>query len=71
MGKRPPPCSKRELYKNWEICTSISMSYDQILFIFNSAFYESLGRGDRTKSLKASERPTCFDANNEGFGRNQ
>ena len=49
------------------------MSYDQILLHFNSAFYESLCRdsGDRTKSLKTSERPTCFGANNEGFGRNR
>ena len=33
------------------------------------AFYESLCRdsGDCTKSLKASGRPTCFDANNDGF----
>ena len=29
MDKRPPPCSKRELYKNHNIRTSISMSYDQ------------------------------------------
>ena len=29
MGKIPPPNSKRELYKNLEICTSISMSNDQ------------------------------------------
>ena len=49
------------------------MSYDQILLHFNSAFYESLYQdsGDRTKSLKAYGRPTCFDANNEGFGRNR
>ena len=45
------------------------MSYDQILLHFNSPFYESLCRdsGDCTKSLKASGRPTCFDANNDGF----
>ena len=43
MDKRPPPCSKRELYKNLELCTSISISYDQTLLHFSSAFYESLG----------------------------
>ena len=27
--------------------------------------------GDGTKSLKASERPTCFAANNESLDRNR
>ena len=43
------------------------MSYDQNPITFLIQF----GSGDGTKLLKASGHPTCFAANNEGFGRNR
>ena len=47
------------------------MSNDQnpITFLFN--LLREFGSGDYTKSLKAPGHPTCFAANNEGFGRNR
>ena len=38
------------------------MSYDQ---------KREFGSEDGTQLLKSSGRPTCFAANNEGFGRNR
>ena len=43
----------------------------KILLHFSFGFLCEFGLGDRTKSLKASGRPTCFAANNAGFGRNR
>ena len=67
MGKRTPPCSKRELYKNLEIRTSISMSYYQNHIAFLIKIFMRVWSGDGTKSFKASGRPTCFAANDEGL----
>ena len=47
------------------------MAYDQNPITFFIQLFMRVCFGDRTKSLKASRRPTCFAANNEGFGRNR
>ena len=43
----------------------------KIVLHFELSFYVSLGREMVLKWLKTSGRPTCFAANNEGFGRNR
>ena len=47
MDKRPPPCSKRELYKirtKKKFARRFLCLMIKILLHFNAAFYESLGR---------------------------
>ena len=43
----------------------------KIVLHFELSFLCEFGSGDGTKVAKTSGRPTCFAANNEGFGRNR
>ena len=74
MGKRATPCSKRELYKNLEMCTSISMCYDKnyITFLVKLFMRVSVGKLHSSREGKQTiGRPTRFAANNEEFWQNK